>query len=117
MQRFAIRALLAALGLWAATQLVAGLAFDSNLTLILAALLLGVINAIVRPIAVILTFPITIVTLGLFLLVVNAGMLGLAALVLPGFSISGFWAALLGALIVSLTGWIGSWFFAPTRQE
>jgi putative membrane protein len=62
----------------------------------------------VRPVAVILTFPFTIFTLGLFLLVVNAGMLGLVALFLPGFRLDGFWAALWAALIVSLTGWIGS---------
>jgi len=105
---FLFRAVIAALGLWLATQLVSGIYIDSPVTLVLAGALLGVVNAIVRPIAVILTFPFTIFTLGLFLLVVNAGMLGLVALLLPGFHIDGFWTAVLAALIVSLTGWIGS---------
>ena len=75
--------------------------------------LLGIVNGFVRPLAIILTFPITLVTLGLFLLVVNAGMLSLVAWVLPGFFVAGFWSAFWGALIVSLTGWVGSWFIGP----
>jgi len=70
---------------------------------------LGVVNAIVRPIAIILTLPITILTLGLFLLVVNTAMVGLVAAILPGFHIfGGFWSAFGTALIVGVTGWIGS---------
>jgi len=105
---FIFRAVIAALGLWVATRWVSGILIEDAGTLVLAGLLLGVINAVVRPVAVVLTFPFTILTLGLFLLVVNAGMLGLVALLLPGFHISGFWAALWAALIVSVTGWIGS---------
>lgn len=105
---FIFRAVIAALGLWLATVWVSGIWIDSALTLVLAGALLGVVNAFVRPIAVVLTFPLTIFTLGLFLLVVNAGMLGLVALFLPGFRIDGFWPALWSALIVSVTGWIGS---------
>jgi putative membrane protein len=108
MAGFIFRAVIAALGLWLATAWVTGIYIDSPVTLVLAGALLGVVNAIVRPLAVILTFPFTIVTLGLFLLVVNAGMLGLVALFLPGFRIDGFWPALWSALIVSVTGWIGS---------
>jgi len=106
---FFFRAAIAALGLWIATRWVSGISIDSPTTLILAALLLGVVNAIVRPVAVVLTLPLTLVTLGFFLLVVNAAMLGLVALFLPGFHISGFWAAFFGAVIVSITGWLGSW--------
>jgi putative membrane protein len=108
MAGFIFRAVIAALGLWLATAWVSGIYIDSAVTLLLAGALLGVVNAVVRPIAVILTFPFTIFTLGLFLLVVNAGMLGLVALFLPGFRIGGFWPALWAALIVSVTGWIGS---------
>lgn len=114
---FLFRAAIAALGLWLATRVVTGIRIDSPTTLILAALLLGVVNAVVRPLAVILTFPMTVVTLGLFLLVVNAAMLGLVALFLPGFGIDGFWAALLGAIIVGVTGWIGSWFIGSKGVE
>jgi putative membrane protein len=105
---FIFRAVIAAVGLWLATLWVNGIWIDSALTLVLAGALLGVVNAIVRPIAVILTFPFTIFTLGLFLLVVNAGMLALVAFFLPGFRIDGFWAAVWAALLVSVTGWIGS---------
>jgi putative membrane protein len=106
---FLIRALIAAFGLWLATRLVAGITVDDVRTLLLAGLLLGIVNAIVRPIAIVLTFPITIVTLGVFLLVINAAMLALVAALLQGLHIASFGAALLGALIVSITGWIGSW--------
>lgn len=113
MTGFVLRAVIAAMGLWLATNVVDGISINAPLTLLLAAALLGVVNAIVRPVAVVLTFPITIVTIGLFLLVINAAMLGLVAWLLPGFAVSGFRAALLGSLVVSVTGWIGSWFIGP----
>ena len=105
---FLFRAVIAALGLWLATRWVPGIRIDTPTTLVLAGILLGVVNAFVRPIAIVLTLPFTVLTIGLFLLVVNAAMLGLVALFLPGFHITGFWAAFLAALIVSVTGWIGS---------
>lgn len=105
---FLLRAALVALGLWLATMIFSGLTFDGPGTLIAAALLLGIVNAIVRPIAVILTLPLTILTLGFFLLVVNAGMLGLVAWFLDGFSISGFWTALGASLLVSIVAWVAS---------
>jgi len=107
---FIFRALISAVGLWIATRWVNGIRIDDPTTLVLAGLLLGVVNAIVRPIAVVLTFPITIVTLGLFMLVVNTAMVALVAWLLPGFHITGgFWSAFLTAIIVGITGWIGSW--------
>jgi putative membrane protein len=109
MTGFILRALITALGLWVATRLVNGIRIDDASTLVLAGVLLGVVNAIVRPIAIILTLPITILTLGLFLLVVNTAMVGLVAAMLPGFHIfGGFWSALATAVIVGVTGWIGS---------
>jgi putative membrane protein len=113
MTGFILRAVIAAMGLWLATNVVDGISINAPLTLLLAGALLGVVNAIVRPVAVVLTFPITIVTIGLFLLVINAAMLGLVAWLLPGFVVSGFRAALLGSIVVSVTGWIGSWFIGP----
>ncbi len=117
MTGFILRAVITAIGLWVASRWVDGLSIDDAPTLLLAGALLGVVNALVRPLAVVLTFPITLVTLGLFLLVVNAGMLALVAWVLPGFAVAGFWSALWGSLIVSLTGWIGSWFIGPRGLE
>lgn len=105
---FILRAAIAAVGLWLASIWVSGLNITDAGTLVLAALLLGVCNAVVKPVLLILTLPITVLTLGLFLLVVNAAMLGLVALLLPGFTIAGFLPAVLGALVVSITGMIGS---------
>ena len=110
MAGFLLRGLVAALGLWAATALLDGIRINSALTLILAGLLLGVVNAVVRPFALLLSLPALVVTLGLFLLVINAAMLGLVALMLPGFRILGFWTAVGAALIVSIVSWIGSFF-------
>jgi putative membrane protein len=111
MTGFVLRALISAIGLWIATYWVSGIRIDDATTLVLAGALLGIINAIVRPIAIVLTLPITILSLGFFLLVVNAGMVALVAGILPGFHIpGGFWSAFGTALIVSITGWIGSWF-------
>jgi putative membrane protein len=105
---FLLRAAITALGLWVASELLSGLTFDSTSKLILAAVVLGVVNALVRPIAFILTLPITVVTLGLFLLVLNAGMVALVAWMVPGMQVAGFWTAVGVALIVSLVSWAAS---------
>ena len=110
---FLFRAALSMVGLWIATRWVSGISIDNARTLVLAGVVLGVVNAVIRPIAVILTFPLTLLTLGLFLLVVNAGMLGLTARLLTGFHIANFSSALLASLVVSLTGWLGSMFIGP----
>jgi putative membrane protein len=110
--RFVLRAAIAALGLWLATRWVSGLRIDDAATLLLAGILLGIVNAIVRPVAVLLTLPLTLLTLGLFLFVINAGMLALVAQLLPGFHIDSFRAALLGTIIVGVAGWFGSALFA-----
>jgi putative membrane protein len=111
---FIARALISAIGLWIATRWVTGIRIDNPTSLVLAGLLLGIVNAVVRPIAVVLTFPITILTLGFFLLVVNTAMVALVAALLPGFHIwGGFWSAFLTAVIVGITGWLGSWFIGP----
>jgi putative membrane protein len=111
---FVLRALISALGLWIATRWVSGIRIDNAATLVLAGLLLGVVNAIVRPILIILTLPITILSLGFFLLVVNTAMVALVAWVLPGFHIyGGFWSAFATALIVWIAGWLGSWLIGP----
>lgn len=118
MTGFVLRAVISAIGLWLATLWVRGVYIDSATTLLLAGLLLGVVNAVVRPIAFILTLPLTIVTLGLFLLVLNAAMVALVAWVLPGFHLGGsFRAALLTWLIVWITGWIGNALVGPRGIE
>ena len=113
MQGIVIRMLIAMLGLFLASSLLPGVSIEGTGTFILAAILLGVVNAIVRPIAFILTLPLTIVTLGLFLLVLNAAMFGLVAAFLDNFAVAGFWSALFGAVIVSITSTISSWYIGP----
>lgn len=103
-----LRIVIVALGLWLATEIFPGLRFAGAGTLFAAALLLGIVNAIVRPIAILLTLPLTLLTLGLFLLVVNAGMLGLVALLLSGFQIDDFWTAVGASLVVSVVSWLAS---------
>jgi putative membrane protein len=105
---FLLRAAISALGLWLASQLLDGINFTEPSKLLLAALLLGVVNAFVRPLAFILTLPITVVTLGLFLLVLNAGMVALVAWFIPGFTLAGFWTAVGAAIIVGLVSWAAS---------
>ncbi|MGH8289244.1 MAG: phage holin family protein [Steroidobacteraceae bacterium] len=114
MTGFVIRALISAIGLWIATRWVSGIRIDTAGALVLAGLLLGVVNAIVRPILILLTLPITILSLGFFLLIVNTAMVALVAWMLPGFHIyGGFRSAFETALIVWITGWLGSWLIGP----
>jgi len=107
---FLIRAVIVALGLWLATAWVAGVTIDTPQTLLLAGILLGVVNSVIRPIAILLTLPMTVLTLGLFLLVINAGMVALVAWMLPGMHVNGFGAAFWTSILVSLVSMIGSWF-------
>ena len=113
MPGFLVRLAISALGLWLAQAIVPGIEISGTGTLVAAALLLGIVNALVRPLVILLTLPLTLVTLGLFLLVVNAAMLGLVAALLDGFHVSGFGAALLGSIVVGLTAWLASWYVGP----
>ena len=110
---FLLRAAIVALGLWLATLWVGGVRIDSATTLVLAGILLGIVNSVIRPIAIVLTLPMTLVTLGLFLLVINAGMGALVAWMLPGMHLAGFGSAFWTSVIVSLTSMVGSWFIGP----
>ena len=105
-----LRMAMVALGLYIATTIVPGVVIDNVKTLVLAALVLAVVNAVVRPIVVVLTLPLTIVTLGLFIFVVNALMFWGVGSVLPGFHVAGFVPALLGSIVVGLTSFIGNAF-------
>ncbi len=116
MTGFLIRLAISALGLWIAARFVPGIEIHGDTTLLLAALLLGVVNAVVRPVVVLLTLPVTLLTLGLFLWVVNAAMFGLVAALLDGFQVADFSSALLGALLVSVTSWFASSWVAPSGR-
>lgn len=105
MLHFLLRAAFAAFGLAIAAQLVGGISYDAPLTLVMAALLLGVVNALLRPLLILLTLPLTVLSFGLFLLVINAGMILLVSRILPGFRIDGFTPALIAAVITGVTSW------------
>lgn len=111
-----VRAIFGALGLWLSAKLVHGVAFADTSSLILAAVLLGIVNAIVRPIVVVLTLPLTLVTLGLFLLVVNAAMIGLVAWLLSGFVLHGLFAGIGAAIVTGVTSWIGGMILRDDRR-
>ncbi|GAA0638793.1 phage holin family protein [Brevundimonas lenta] len=117
MLRFIIQFLVTALALWLSAKVVPGVSFTDNGSLWLAAILLGVVNAIVRPILTILTFPLTIITFGLFLLVVNAAMIGLVSVMLGGFTVNGFWAGIGAAIVTGIVSWIAGWFIGPEPQR
>lgn len=116
MQGIILRTLIAMLGLFVASRLLPGVSIAGTGTFILAALLLGFVNALVRPIAFLMTLPLTILTLGLFLFVLNAAMFGLVAAMLDNFSVAGFWSAVFGAIIVSLSSTVASWFIGPSGR-
>ena len=116
MPGFFLRFLISALGLALAAAVVPGMEIAGLGTLLVAALLLGLVNAFVRPILLVLTFPITLLSLGLFLLVINAAMLALVAALLEGFALRGFVSALLGAIAVGLTSWVASWYVGPSGR-
>lgn len=102
---FLLHWLVTALALWVAGYILPGVHIASWTALAVAALVLGFVNAIVRPLLVLITLPITIVTLGLFYLVVNGLSFGLAAFIVPGFDVDSFGWAILGALVVGLASW------------
>ena len=113
MQGIILRMLIAMFGLYMASQLIPGVSIEGAGTFILAALLLGIVNALVRPVAFLLTLPLTVVTFGLFLFVINAGMFGIVAAFLDNFSVAGFWSAVFGAIVVSICSTVASWFIGP----
>src|SRR5438132_5049539 len=110
MKGFVFRLVITGLGLWAAETIVPGVRIDGWGNLVVAALLLAIVNAIIRPIILILTLPLTVLTLGLCILVVNGISLALVAWVLPGFAIAGLVPAVLASIVVGLTGWFASTF-------
>ncbi len=117
MIRFFLQGVVTALGLWLAANLVPGVAFLSTGSLIAAAVLLGLVNAFVRPVLVIVTFPLTVITLGLFLLVVNAATIGIVASFLGGFVVDGLWAGVGAAIVTGLCSWLSSAFIPDERER
>jgi putative membrane protein len=104
---FIIHVLVTAFALWAATRVVPGIVVpEQGLNLIFAAIVFGLANALLKPVLVVLSLPVTVLTLGLFLLVINALMLMLTAYIVPGMEVQGFMAAFWGALVVGVVSWL-----------
>ena len=112
-----LRTAIIGLGIWLAVQLVPGVSVSGNVVLFWAAISLGLINAFVRPLLVVLTFPLTVVTLGLFLLLINAAMFNLAGWFVDGFDVQGFWSSIFGALVVSFVSGLCSHFIGPRGRD
>ena len=109
---FLLRVVANALAIFLAASIVPGIEIRGVLAALGAGLVLGLVNAVVRPILVLLTLPLTLVTLGLFLFVLNGLCLLLTSLLVKGFEVHGFWAAIFGALIVSVVSWLLTTFLS-----
>ena len=106
MARFLLHWLVIAVALGAAARLVPGIHISSGPVLVLSALALGLVNAVVRPVLVVLTLPLTVLTLGFFFFIVNAAAVGLAAALVPGFTVASLGSAMLGSIVVALVSWL-----------
>ena len=104
--RFVLRLVVNAVAVFLAANLVPGIHVSGPGTALLAGLILGFVNALIKPVLFVLTLPFTIVTLGLFIFVVNAICLALVAWLVPGFTIGGFASAFLGAIVISAVSWL-----------
>ncbi len=101
--------LITAFGFWLVQYLVPGIHIAAADVLFLSALVFSIVNAILRPILILLTLPLTLLTFGLFLLVINAMLFSLTAWLVPGFEVSGFWSAFFGALLFSILSSLINW--------
>ena len=110
MQGIAIRWLTLTAAIILTSYVIDGIVIQGFLSAFFAAAALGVFNAFFRPIAIILTLPINILTLGLFTFIINAVMLKMASSIIPGFEVHGFWAAVIGSLVISIISWALSSF-------
>jgi putative membrane protein len=111
MQAFLIRWFVTTLAVMAAAWVIPGISYETTGALVGASLLLGIINAFVRPVLLLLSLPFIIVTMGLFILVVNALLLLLVSKMVPPFHVDGFWSAFFGAILISIVSWLLSSFF------
>ena len=109
--------LINAIALIALPYVVSSITVDSFLTALLVAIVLGFVNAIIRPILVVLTLPVTILTLGLFIFVINGLLFWAVGSFWPGFHVNGFWAGVFGAIVYSIISWILSAIVMPRKDK
>ena len=106
-----------ALALLVVTSIFKGIRFDNNQAMIAAAVVLALVNTWLRPLVVILTLPINILTLGLFTFVINALMLELVSWLIPAFHIDTFWTAIGGAVVITIVSFLLNWFLRPDKVQ
>ena len=116
MRGLIIRWVTTAFALWLTSFIVKGIQVDGIMPLFFAAVVLGIFNAVLRPLMLVITFPINLVTLGLFTLIINGVMLKLTADVVRGFSVTGFWSAVIGALLLSAISFALNLFISDTGR-
>ncbi|MBI2766721.1 MAG: phage holin family protein [Chloroflexi bacterium] len=117
---FFVRWAILTVAVWVAAQLISGIHLDGWRSTVIVALILGLLNALVKPALFWVSLPLTVLTLGLFLLVLNTGMLALTAWIAGkfdsiNFTIDGFWDAFWGAVIISVVSWVLGWFIDPNK--
>jgi len=115
--RFALTLLLNGVAVFVAAHVVPGITVQSPTSALIAGAILGVVNALVRPVLILLTLPFTLITLGFFIFVVNAICFALTAGLVPGFEIGGFFSAFFGAIIVSLVSWVLNTMLADDNER
>jgi putative membrane protein len=115
--RLLLHWILSAVAVWIVAHIVPGISVDTPVTALVAALVIGLVNATLGLLLKVLTFPLTILTLGLFWFVINALMLELAAALVSGFHVRNFIAALLGAVMLSLVSSVLQWLVMPERKD
>jgi putative membrane protein len=117
MKEFLIRWFITTLAVWGASHIIPGISYDTPGTLISTALLLGIINALLRPVLLLLSLPFIIVTMGFFILVINALMLLFVSSMIHGFHVEGFWNALFAGIVIGVISWILSSFFRSSDGQ
>jgi putative membrane protein len=117
MARFLLHWIVIAISLGAAARFVPGIHVSSGPVLVLAALVLGFVNAVVRPVLIMLTLPLTVLTLGLFYFIVNAAAFGLAAALVPGFSVASLGSAIFGSVVVAFVSWAFAWLIRAAHSD
>jgi putative membrane protein len=110
---FLLHWLITSLALWITSYVFNGIKFSNTSSLVISALLLGLVNAIIKPLLILLTLPLTLITFGLFLLVINALMILLVSFFVRGFTVSGFWTAFFASIFVSVLSFIIGLFLVP----
>ena len=115
--RLLIKWIVSAVAVWIVAQIVPGIRVNGPVAALIAALVIGLVNATVGLVVKVVTFPLTLLTLGLFWFVINAAMLKLASVFVPGFEVHGFVAAFLGALLLSVVSSLLHWLLVPSRQR